>query len=662
MANTKITTAVIKDDAITTAKIADDAVTGALIADDVALAGNPTTTTQSAGNNTTRIATTAFVTTAINNLVDSAPSALDTLNELAAAMGDDANFSTTVTNSIATKLPLAGGTMTGNIAHASDFTLDVGGGITFDADGGQVDFKDNGTLKALIDFTGNNVEIQSRVTDADLLFRGQDGSSFITALTLDMSDAGAATFNSSVTSQAIIATNASGTPSTFNGADNNNTLQVFAGTTSNQSFGLLVDAGTSASDYAAEFRKADNTTIMRILGDGNVSVGNPSYGSSLGQLRVINDASVAPASLSLFGHNNLSDDDEFAKIDFASQISGTGGNPTAKIAANIEGTNERAAHLTFHTHNDGGSLQERLRIDSDGNVLVGTTDTTLYNNTSGGGIGLMAANRLDVARAGDVVATFNRMTDAGQVIQLYQAGSLAGGLGVSGTDATIGTGDTGITFEDAADVVHPVNYTTGAARDAAVSLGKSAARFKDLYLANDIAHLDAAGNARLLYDKSANLLGNAGTNVHANGIYLGGTGSANLLDDYEEGVYGTSFNCSVSGSITLNGAYNNMQYTKVGRLVTVTGYFIVSSVSSPNGVLQITVPFQSVNTSSNSSSVDLSFNVLSTGSLTDAWGIIDHNSNTINVYVGSGTSVSTSFANRIVSGTDLRLTATYIAA
>ena len=121
MANTKITTAVIKDDAITTAKIADDAVTGALIADDVALAGNPTTTTQSAGNNTTRIATTAFVTTAINNLVDSAPSALDTLNELAAAMGDDANFSTTITNSIATKAPLASPSLTGTVTITGNF-------------------------------------------------------------------------------------------------------------------------------------------------------------------------------------------------------------------------------------------------------------------------------------------------------------------------------------------------------------------------------------------------------------------------------------------------------------------------------------------------------------------------------------------------------------
>ena len=48
-------------------------------------------------------------------IVDSAPGTLNTLNELAAALGDDANFSTTVTNSIATKMPLAGGTFTGNV-------------------------------------------------------------------------------------------------------------------------------------------------------------------------------------------------------------------------------------------------------------------------------------------------------------------------------------------------------------------------------------------------------------------------------------------------------------------------------------------------------------------------------------------------------------------
>jgi len=74
---------------------------------DVALAGNPTTSTQTPGNSSTRIATTAFVATAIANLISSAPGALDTLDELAAALGDDPNFATTVTNALAGKLAKA---------------------------------------------------------------------------------------------------------------------------------------------------------------------------------------------------------------------------------------------------------------------------------------------------------------------------------------------------------------------------------------------------------------------------------------------------------------------------------------------------------------------------------------------------------------------------
>jgi len=69
--------------------------------------------------NTNDAATKGYVDTQVTNLLDSAPATLNTLNELAAALGDDANFSTTITNSIATKLPLAGGTMTGAIDMGS---------------------------------------------------------------------------------------------------------------------------------------------------------------------------------------------------------------------------------------------------------------------------------------------------------------------------------------------------------------------------------------------------------------------------------------------------------------------------------------------------------------------------------------------------------------
>jgi hypothetical protein len=65
-------------------------------------------------------ATKKYVDDEVAGVVSAAPAALDTLNELAAALGDDANFSTTITNSIATKLPKAGGTMSGEIAMGSN--------------------------------------------------------------------------------------------------------------------------------------------------------------------------------------------------------------------------------------------------------------------------------------------------------------------------------------------------------------------------------------------------------------------------------------------------------------------------------------------------------------------------------------------------------------
>ena len=71
-------------------------------------------------------ATKVYVDTAISNLVAAAPGALDTLDELAAALGDDANFATTVTNSIATKLALAGGTMSGAIAMGTNKITGLG--------------------------------------------------------------------------------------------------------------------------------------------------------------------------------------------------------------------------------------------------------------------------------------------------------------------------------------------------------------------------------------------------------------------------------------------------------------------------------------------------------------------------------------------------------
>ena len=78
-----------------------------------ALTGIPTAPTAGRGTNNGQIASTAFVAQAIAALVNSAPGALDTLQELAAALGNDANFAATVTNALAQKVSKSGDTMTG---------------------------------------------------------------------------------------------------------------------------------------------------------------------------------------------------------------------------------------------------------------------------------------------------------------------------------------------------------------------------------------------------------------------------------------------------------------------------------------------------------------------------------------------------------------------
>ena len=91
-----------------------------------ALTGVPTAPTAAANTNTTQIATTAYVQGEITDLIGGAPGALDTLNELATALANDASYSTTITTALATKLPLAGGTMTGAIAMGNNKITGLG--------------------------------------------------------------------------------------------------------------------------------------------------------------------------------------------------------------------------------------------------------------------------------------------------------------------------------------------------------------------------------------------------------------------------------------------------------------------------------------------------------------------------------------------------------
>ena len=116
------------------------------------------------------------------------------------------------------------------------------------------------------------------------------------------------------------------------------------------------------------------TERFKIDGSGNAFFGESNFGASLGQIRIINNTTSAPAAISLFGYGNTTTGDVFAKIDFASQENGSGGQITAIIEAQAVGNHERAADIVFKTRPDtsGSSAVERFRVNSSGHILPGT--------------------------------------------------------------------------------------------------------------------------------------------------------------------------------------------------------------------------------------------------------------------------------------------------
>jgi len=225
-----------------------------------------------------------------------------------------------------------------------------------------------------------------------------------------------------------------------------------------------------------------------------------------------------------------------------------------------------------------------ITIDSSENVLVGKTSLAIANE----GIVFEKGGAAEFTRDAARVMRLNRTSDDGSVLEINKDGTTVGKFqSRSGVVSTIildprtnGAGLTGST-----NGLVPVDQTGSGTNN--VELGSTSSRFNTLYLGNDIAHLDTAGNARLLYDRSSNLLGNAGTNLYGAGIYLGGTGAANKLDDYEEGTWTPVVRgSSTAGSYTYSGGYAH--YTKVGRQITLS-FFLenITQVTAGAGYLQI---------------------------------------------------------------------------
>jgi prepilin-type processing-associated H-X9-DG protein len=104
------------------------------------------------------------------------------------------------------------------------------------------------------------------------------------------------------------------------------------------------------------------------------------------------------------------------------------------------------------------------------------------------------------------------------------------------------------------------------------------------------------GGLRLIVDTAGDIdvkTGDIYFSTAGKGIVLGATSNtaANTLSDYEEGTHQTAISMSTSGTATLNTSFDRFSYTKIGRLVTITGNPRIASVSSPVGAMTMTLPF-----------------------------------------------------------------------
>jgi len=153
--------------------------------------------------------------------------------------------------------------------------------------------------------------------------------------------------------------------------DSTNPRLSFAGTQVTGTHFIQLNRGTSAMEFYV-----NGATRATISSGGDVTIGTSTFGSNLGQLRVISAATSTPARLSLFGYGNVGTGANFARIDFSMQTSGTGGQPVADIKALAVGAGENASDLAFSTAT-GGTLAERMRISSTGKVGIGSGSNTL---------------------------------------------------------------------------------------------------------------------------------------------------------------------------------------------------------------------------------------------------------------------------------------------
>ena len=228
------------------------------------------------------------------------------------------------------------------------------------------------------------------------------------------------------------------------------------------------------TDYTATNGTSITLTNAAQNGDEVVVISYPSFQTS-DTVSAANGGTFAgnismSGTLSVTGVTTLSNDIDLNGNDFILDADGD-----SKIEASTDDT------ITVHT---AGS--ERIRVDSSGNVLVSATTTSGFQSSSSesGSIVYAAGGIASNSPSNDVAAVFNRLGTDGNIVQLKKDGSTVGGIGTQGGDLNLGTGDTGLYFQDGADSIIPWNFSSNTTRDNAIDLGNSSYRWDDIFATN----------------------------------------------------------------------------------------------------------------------------------------------------------------------------------
>lgn len=301
---------------------------------------------------------------------------------------------------------------------SGDIILDSPDSIVLDADGdGSISFKDGGTRYALIEKSSDNMVIRADLSDGDILFQGKDNTSTITALTLDMSDAGRALFNgsidiggSNITKTGDLTLDVSGDITIDAGGEHvrfkddgteignidmgSQNLNIRA-TVSDKDIQFLVNDGGSEivamiidASESANIKVESGNVLMETAGKYLQVAGSSSTYWALGSSGGSNPPGTASTSLA-FHHwdgsawNNEVEFDSSGNITLDGSIVFSNNSKLRQDSAGlIMETLDSDEDLLF-IGNDGGNAIIAARMDmSDGGHLICNNNVTAYGNTS----------------------------------------------------------------------------------------------------------------------------------------------------------------------------------------------------------------------------------------------------------------------------------------